>query len=270
MQRILQIGLAQYEVLRGQPLANLERIEAFVSQAREWKVDILFLPEMATTGFDWAENQRLLPQANQYIEQLSLIAKQHAIPLCGSVLSQSSSSLPFNRLLYINADGVVLGHYDKVHLFSLFHEERHVAPGDRVKTIETGHGKLGCSVCYDLRFPELFRACMQAGAEFQALPAAFPHPRLAHWRHLIIARAIENQFFMVATNQCGDEGHGDEVGTVRYFGHSMVVDPWGEVLLEAEEAPGLYTCEIDLDSVARVRKALTAIEDRRGDVYPFG
>lgn len=267
MQRILHIGLAQYEVSRGDPESNLERIESFVIEAKESKVEVLFLPEMATTGFDWAANRRLLPEANKYIERLCAIAKRHAISICGSMLAQSATSLPFNRLIYINTEGVVCAHYDKVHLFSLFHEARHVEAGDRIQTIDTGLGILGCSICYDLRFPELFRACMRAGAEIQVLPAAFPHPRLSHWRHLIIARAIENQFFMVAINQCGTEEHGEGVGAVEYFGHSMVVDPWGEVLLDAGEAPGLYRCEIDLGMVASVRTSLSAIKDRREDVY---
>jgi len=121
------------------------------------------------------------------------------------------------------------------------------------------------SICYDLRFPELFRACSERGAEVQLLPAAFPHPRLEHWRVLVRARAIENQCYLISVNQCGTEGSNAEVC---YFGHSMVVDPWGEILFEADEAEGLHCVELDLDRVAAVRKKMGALADRRKDLFP--
>jgi predicted amidohydrolase len=101
----------------------------------------------------------------------------------------------------------------------------------------------------------------------QVLPAAFPHPRLAHWRTLIQARAIENQSYLIATNQCGVEGHGSTVGETKYFGHSMVVDPWGEIVLEADESEGLLFAEIDTSTVAKVRARLSALQDRRPELY---
>jgi omega-amidase len=101
----------------------------------------------------------------------------------------------------------------------------------------------------------------------QVLPAAFPHPRLVHWRTLVQARAIENQSYFIATNQCGIESHGATVGEVHYFGHSMVVDPWGEILLEAGEEEGVYLTDIDIPLVAKVRDHLTALNDRKPELY---
>ena len=158
-------------------------------------------------------------------------------------------------------------HYRKVHLFTLFGEQKHVEAGERIVTADTALGRIGCSVCYDLRFPELFRKCALDGAVIQVLPAAFPHPRLAHWRTLIQARAIENQSYFIATNQCGVEGHGSSVGETHYFGHSMVVDPWGEITLEADESEGVHFVEIDIAKVAKTRTALTALKDRRPELY---
>ena len=101
----------------------------------------------------------------------------------------------------------------------------------------------------------------------QLLVAAFPHPRLSHWQSLLRARAIENQVYIVAVNQCGTERHGNSVGEVSYFGHSMVVDPWGEVILEAGEDPGLFELELDLELLASVRAQMPVLKDRRTDLY---
>jgi len=128
-------------------------------------------------------------------------------------------------------------------------------------------GQTGFGICYDLRFPELFRKNTELGAEVQILPAAFPHPRLAHWQTLVRARALENQSFFIAVNQTRSEGPRGEEGDIRYFGHSMVVDPWGEVLLEAGEAEELLFLDMDLAEVGRVRSKLTAWEDRRPELF---
>lgn len=101
----------------------------------------------------------------------------------------------------------------------------------------------------------------------QVLPSAFPHPRLTHWQTLIRARAIENQVYFIATNQCSTENHGSDIGDTHYFGHSMVIDPWGEILLEADETAGLYTVEIDVDKVAETRAHMSVLKDRRPDLY---
>jgi Predicted amidohydrolase len=136
-----------------------------------------------------------------------------------------------------------------------------------MEVLDTAYGKVGCAICYDIRFPELFRHSMLNGAVMHLLPAAFPHPRLEHWQTLIRARAIENQFFMIACNQCGVELHSDGVGQTKYFGHSMIVSPFGEVVLEADESESLFVAEIDLDEIAKARKAMTALDDRRPDLY---
>ena len=139
--------------------------------------------------------------------------------------------------------------------------------GDKIVTADAGFCRIGCSICYDLRFPELFRKCVLDGTEVQILVAAFPHPRLSHWQSLIRARAIENQVYFVAVNQCGKERIGSAGDEVTYFGHSMVVDPWGEVVFEAGEEPGLFEVELDLAQVRFARERMPALKDRRSDLY---
>lgn len=263
----MKISIAQLEVTRGDPLANLVRISQLAAEAAAQGADLLCFPEMATTGFDWPSNREHLEDASDSIAQLKDLAQKHGLAICGSFLEKTESGNAANCFHYIDANGAVLARYRKLHLFTLFHEERHVEAGNECVTFDTKQGKIGASICYDLRFPELFRRTAEAGARLQLLPAAFPHPRLEHWRTLVRARAIENQNYFVAINQCGVEGHGSSVGETQYFGHSMVVDPWGEVVAEADEAECLLNVEIDLDLVAKVRSKLSAWEDRRTDVF---
>lgn len=265
----MKISIAQFEVTRGEPSANLARISQLTEEASSRGADLLCLPEMATTGFDWAANREHLEDASGSISEITRLAKENSIAICGSFLEKTESGNAANCFYYFDAGGSILARYRKLHLFTLFHEERHVEAGNESVTFDTEHGKLGASICYDLRFPELFRFNTETGALLHILPAAFPHPRLEHWRTLVRARAIENQTFFIAINQCGIEGHGSEVGETRYFGHSMVIDPWGEIVAEAGEDECLLHVEVDLSEVAKVRKKLSAWDDRRTDVFDW-
>lgn len=263
----MKIALAQFPVERGDPEANLELIDGYMSQAQCEGATALFLPEMCTTGFGWSRNRELLDGAASVVERVAAMARTYELDVCGSFLERTESDNAANTMFYLDANGQVMAKYRKMHLFTLFNEEQHVEGGREIVTVETKIGRVGCSVCYDLRFPEVFRACALAGAEVQVLAAAFPHPRLSHWQTLIRARAIENQNFLIAVNQCGYEGHGDTVGDIHYFGHSMVVDPWGKVLFEAGEQAGLFVVEINSAEVPEVRKRLTAFADRKPELY---
>jgi len=263
----MKIALAQIAVVRGELEQNLDTLKQCVREAAAAGAETVCFPEMCTTGFDWSVNRRQLQGAASIIQQIQTLACEQAIAICGSFLEKTERGNAANTFYFIEADGSITAKYRKLHLFSLFNEELHVEAGSVVVVAHTSLGHLGCSICYDLRFPELFRACMNQGAEIQMLPAAFPHPRLAHWQTLVRARAVENQCFFVAVNQCGAESHSDDVGDVQYFGHSMVVDPWGEVLVEADESAGLFYAEVNVSVVAETRSRLTALDDRRPEVY---
>jgi len=263
----MKIALAQIPVVRSAVDQNIAALRRYAEEASQEGADVVCFPEMCTTGFDWATNRKLLDTAAATIEQVRALAVELEIALCGSFLEKTEKGNSANTFYFVEADGTVTAKYRKMHLFSLFHEERHVEAGDEIIVAETSLGKLGCSICYDLRFPELFRSCMMKGAIVQLLPAAFPHPRLTHWQTLLRARAIENQSFFIAVNQCGVERHGDDVGDTQYFGHSTVVDPWGEVLVEADESEGVFYAQINLAKVTKARKKLTALEDRRPSLY---
>ena len=263
----MKIALAQFEVARGNPDANLEKISGFAAESKALDAQSLFLPEMCTTGFDWQKNILLMDEAGSHRDTIAGLAKTFDIAICGSFLEATPLGRPANTLYYFERSGKIAMQYRKAHLFTLFNEERHMEAGDAIVTGDTELGHIGCSICYDLRFPELFRECALKGAEIQVLPSAFPHPRLAHWQTLIRARAIENQIYFVATNQCGVENHGTDTGKINYFGHSMVVDPWGEILLEVGESTGLYTVDIDTEKVADTRAYMSVFKDRRPGLY---
>jgi predicted amidohydrolase len=172
-----------------------------------------------------------------------------------------------NTSIFIDSEGQTAGIYQKTHLFSLFHEEQFIEAGNSLCLVNTPWGRTGLSICYDIRFPELYRTYALKGAVVVLSPMAFPYPRLLHWKILSRARAIENQLFLVATNRVGTEDLGSE-GKVTYFGSSVIIDPWGETVVEgSEEREELLTVTIDLARVEEVRSSMSVFADRRPDLY---
>jgi len=172
-----------------------------------------------------------------------------------------------NTLILFSPDGKTAGIYRKTHLFSMFGEQDHLTPGDSLGIVDAAWGRAGFSICYDLRFPELFRAYALRGVEVQFLSAAFPAVRLEHWKTLIKARAIEDQMFMVAVNRVGSEDMGEN-GEIVFGGCSMIIDPWGNTVVEAGgKEEGLVTSSINITDVKKVRVNMKVLTDRRPDIY---
>ncbi|MBP5857399.1 carbon-nitrogen hydrolase family protein [Marivibrio halodurans] len=176
-----------------------------------------------------------------------------------------------NRGFMIDPKGEIRGRYDKIHMFDVdleggesYRESNGYRPGDHAELVETPWGGFGMSVCYDVRFPHLYRDLAQAGAKMLAVPAAFTRKTgRAHWHILLRARAIENGCFLMAPAQCGDHEDGRET-----FGHALIVAPWGEVLADAGEDPGLALAEIDMAEVARVRGMVPSLSNDRDYARP--
>lgn len=174
----------------------------------------------------------------------------------------------FNTSVLFGPGGVRLAVYRKIHLFDVdvpdgvsFRESATVAPGSAVVAAETGFGVVGLSICYDLRFGELYRALVARGASLLTIPSAFTATTgKAHWEILVRARAIESQAFVVAPGQHGE--HGDS-GLRESHGHSLIVDPWGRILAEAPDGVGIAVAEVELAEVARVRAAIPIAAHRR-------
>jgi nitrilase len=198
-------------------------------------------------------------------EFMAAQAREHGFWLIGGTLPLASSEAGrvLNTTLVYDPDGQPASRYDKIHLFGFtrgaesYDEARTIVPGEAVGSFEAPFGRVGLSVCYDLRFPELYRAMGEVA--LIVVPAAFTHTTgMAHWEVLLRARAIENQCYVLASAQGGTHRNGR-----RTFGHSMLIDPWGEVISQLPEGEGVVCGEIDTGFLAEVRQSLPALKHRK-------
>ena len=251
---------------------NVERACGMVAEAARGGADFVLLPEVFSFVADaslWRDAAETLPGPTS--EKLAAIAREHQIHILGgSILEKRAGENKCSNTSFLIAPtGDVIACYRKMHLFVVtlpdgvvFNEVEHTTPGDDVVAVGTEIGKLGLTICYDLRFPELYRALTLGGAEIITVPSAFTaFTGQAHWKVLLRARAIENQVFILAPNQVGTSVTG-----IRFHGHSLVVDPWGTVLAEGSEDEELVTVEIDTARVAEVRTRLGALDHIRHDL----
>jgi deaminated glutathione amidase len=177
-----------------------------------------------------------------------------------------------NRSYLVDPAGAIIARYDKIHMFDVdlaggesYRESNAFRPGDATVLVETPWGTLGMTVCYDLRFPHLYRALAQAGADFLAIPSAFTVPTgKAHWQVLLQARAIETGCFVFAPAQWGEHAEGR-----RTYGHSLIVDPWGEVLADAAEGVGVVSAHIEVAAVAKARRMVPSLQHDRPFAKPI-
>ena len=266
----MTVSIAQMDVAAADPEANLKKGEAWIAEAARRGSHVICMPELWTTGFDWAENSRLAADHERVTERIGGLADRYRIWIGGSVLALDDDGRPANTFLLFDDRGRVAGRYGKIHLFGLIHEDEHLAPGKALCTVETPWGTVGLSLCYDIRFPELFRSYALRGARVIFTSAAFPAARRRHWRTLLRARAIENQLYMIGVNQTGGEELGAD-GTILYGGCSAIIDPWGETVVEAGQAAEcLLTATIDLGRVDEIRSRIKVLQDRRPDLYERG
>jgi predicted amidohydrolase len=246
---------------------NLATARRLVAQAAAGGAQLVVLPEY------WAimgkqETDKLAhaeqPGSGPIQDGMAQMARQHGIWLIGGTLPLISGEegKVLNTTLVYDPQGAPAGRYDKIHLFGFtrgtesYNESRTIVPGAQVRSIEMPFGRVGLSICYDLRFPELYRA--MGDCALIVVPAAFTHTTgSAHWEVLLRARAIENQCYVLASAQGGLHPNGR-----RTWGHSMLIDPWGEVKAVLPEGEGVVSGEIDLLFLAGVRESLPALAHR--------
>ncbi len=255
----LTVSLAQMDVALGKPEANLAKAWELVIEAKRRGSDVVVFPELWTTGYDLKNARRYAAGLNEgHFARMAEMAKENNIHIVGSLL-EARGGRYYNTAPMFSPYGMV-GVYRKVHLFRMMEEDKYLSPGEEVPVFDLRWGKCAIAICYDLRFPELFRRYAIAGAVVVFVPAEWPHPRLAHWRTLLAARAIENQMFVVACNRVGESAR------ERFFGHSAIYDPWGEALVEAGGSELLLTATLDLEMAERVRRRMPVLADRRPDL----
>lgn len=251
--------------------ANLRAAGAGVRAAAEQGAQLIMLPEYAAlldgSGRVMRENSYPEDQHPALPVFQALARETQAWLLIGSITVMIDGATLANRSYLLSSDGTIVAHYDKIHMFDVtlpsgkvIRESSAYRSGARAVVAQTPWGALGMTVCYDLRFPHLYRALAQAGAMFLTVPSSFQRETgVAHWHTLLRARAIENLGYVFAPAMCGDHP-----GNRSTFGHSLIVDPWGKVLAELGTEPGVAIADIDPDEVTRVRGMLPSLEhDRR-------
>ncbi|MFA6079787.1 MAG: carbon-nitrogen family hydrolase [Candidatus Omnitrophota bacterium] len=263
----ITISIAQIRVKQADPEENLRKAERLIAEASRRNSDIICFPEMWTTGFNWEYNEKMARDHEKIIDRIALLAMRYKIWINGSTLAINEESKPSNTSILFDPKGNRVGIYRKIHLFSVIGEEKHVAPGKSLCMIDAPWGLSALTICYDIRFPELFRAYAMKGAKIVFSSMAFPYPKLEHWKVLVRARAIENQMYVIGTNQVGSEDLGPG-GRMTYCGDSVIIDPWGKTVIEAsEDEEELLTADIDMDRVDDVRSSMKVLKDRRPELY---
>ena len=255
--------------------ANLDAAAALVREACAAGAELIALPENVAL----MEHRTALVQANAApldahpaARFFSALAEETQVwLLAGSMAAQAGDGRLANRSLLIDPRGRIVATYDKIHMFDVdlptgesYRESEVFSHGGEAVVAETPWGGLGMTVCYDLRFPQLYRALAHAGARLIAVPAAFTkHTGEAHWHVLMRARAIESGCFVIAPCMWGSHSGGRKT-----YGHSLIVDPWGEVLADAGEGVGIITADLDLARVDQVRAAIPALAHDRAFLPP--
>jgi predicted amidohydrolase len=258
----ITVSIGQMEVRGGEPAYNLELTREWVAEAARRGSDIIIFPELWDIGYAIEQASELAsPLGGGWFSDVAALAKEHGLYVTGSLTEARQDGATCNSMAMFSPDGELMGIYRKLHLFSPDDEGKYIAKGDKPLLLDLPWGRTGLAICYDLRFPELFRRYALEGAEVILLPAAWPHPRLAHWRTLLRARAIENQMYVIA---CNSVGQGSKMPC---FGHSAIIDPWGEEVVEAGETEVLLTAEVDLSMVEEIRQRMSVFADRRPEVY---
>ena len=252
------------------PAANIDAAARLIGEARDAGADYVQTPEM--TNLLAARREQLFAaimeeDKDPTLSALRDLARKLGIFVhVGSLAIKLTGDRAANRSFLIDRAGEIAARYDKIHMFDVdlengesYRESNNYRPGDTAVLVDLPWGRMGMSICYDIRFPALYRALAEAGAAMLTIPSAFTRQTgEAHWHVLLRARAIENSCYVLAAAQGGRHENGRET-----FGHSMIVDPWGRILAEAGREPGIVMAEIDPAAVAEARRRIPSLEHGR-------
>jgi predicted amidohydrolase len=254
-------------------IENVERMEALVSRAAATGADVVVLPEK-WNGIGPADYLREVAEpleGGETVEAMATWAQRHEITLVGGSIAECRDGREklSNTCVVFDPDGEIAAVYRKIHMFdvdvggNVYRESESEEPGDTPATCDAEGWKLGLTLCYDVRFPELYRILALEGAELVTIPAAFTlYTGKDHWELLVRARAVENQCYVAAANQWGTHADGKAA-----YGRSMIVDPWGVVLAQAADEDGVVVAEIDRAHMERVRRSLPSLANRQPAAY---
>ncbi|TRZ38901.1 carbon-nitrogen family hydrolase [Niallia circulans] len=257
------VSIIQMDIVFGNPEQNFRAAENWIKAACEGKkTDIVILPELWTTGYDLTRLSEIGDRhAHKAISFFQKLARAYQVHIIGGSVANKKDDGIYNTLLVINKEGELVHTYDKLHLFQLMDEHIYLRSGSSTGLFTLDDEILAGMICYDIRFPEWVRTHTSQGAKVLFVSAEWPLARLAHWKALLIARAIENQCYIVACNRSGSDPQNS------FAGHSLIIDPWGEIIGEAGEKQEILAGTIDLAKVTEVREMIPIFTDRKPEFY---
>lgn len=267
----MKIGVIQLQSVLD-PVVNLTTIRNLLTQAKEAGAKAVFLPEVFYSMSDGTKpTPYLIEDNNEHFEAMRSLATDFGLYILGGSAATLLNGTVVNRSYNFDPSGKLIAHYDKMNLFScdlskhpsnqIIDEGRVYTCGSKPELMELGEFNIGLSICFDLRFPELYRWYSSQGANVLSISSAFTVPTgKAHWHTLVRARAIENQSYVIASAQWGK--HNEKMST---FGHSLIVDPWGEVLADAEEGEKIIFAELSTEKLLSVRERLNVLRSPKAN-----
>lgn len=268
----MRVALVQFDIDWEQPAANLARVEAMLDAATGapgtpatgtlTPGTLVVLPEMFATGFTMDVSAAAQGPDREVEAFLADQARRRGVWMLGGVVTAGADGRGRNEAVAFDPAGRPAARYAKMHPFSYAGETRHYAPGEAVATFPCGEAVVAPLICYDLRFPEVFRLAVRRGATLLAVLANWPAVREGHWLALLRARAIENQAYVAGVNRVGRDPQN------AYAGRSVVIGPQGDVVADAWNAAGVLVAELDLPALYRYRQAFPALADIRPDCLP--
>lgn len=237
--------------------ANFEKVQSLLAENRPSPKSLVILPEMFATGFSMNSAAIAEERGGRTEQFLKELAQSNQVHVIGGVACQTSDGKATNQAVVFNDAGQEIARYSKIHPFSPAHEGEHYQPGTEILTFPCEGITVGLFICYDLRFPEVFRTAVQRGVKLFVVIACWPAVRAGHWRALLVARAIENQAYVFGVNRCGVDPH------LEYSGGSLFVDPRGDILVDGGSTEKVLSSTLDPRLVAEYRQAFPYLQDIR-------
>ena len=267
----IKLALCQMNVIDDKK-ANLNKADLMIAQSADKNADFIVLPEMFNCPYsndkfiEYAEEEN----TSRTLKRISKLAEKHNVYILAGSIPEKESDKIYNTSYLFDKNGKIIAKHRKMHLFDIdvkgkiaFKESDILTAGDEFSLADTEYGKIGIGICYDVRFVELARVMTERGASVLIYPGAFNMTTgPAHWELLFRSRALDNQVFCIGVAPALNEE-----SSYHSYGHSIVTNPWGEVVTQADEKENLIICEIDLDEIKKVREEIPILKNKRNDLY---